>query len=181
LTDKLADKYFCNFSLFQSLPDVWAIDQIFPIMPIHRLHEQPTRRGVLEDITCDSDGRVDLYVEGTGLESTMALHPLRNDETYLLGMFLIGAYQEILGDLHNLFGDTDSVNVELHEDGSYRLTEAQSGESVDKVLRHVQFEAAPLLERYRDKLAQSGLTQAEQTEYLQQLQIGMEGYTYLEE
>lgn len=181
LTDKLADKYFCNFSLFQSLPDVWAIDQIFPIMPIHRLDEQPMRRGVLEDITCDSDGRVDQYVEGMGLESTMALHPLHNGEPYLLGMFLIGAYQEILGDLHNLFGDTDSVNVELKEDGNYRLTEAQAGESVDKVLRHVQFEAAPLLERYRDKLLNSGLTTAEQTEYLQQLQIGMEGYTYLEE
>lgn len=181
LIDKLADKYFCNFSLFQSLPDVWAIDQIFPIVPIHRLDEQPTRRGVLEDITCDSDGRIDQYVEGAGLESTMALHPLRDGEPYLLGMFLIGAYQEILGDLHNLFGDTDSVNVELNKDGSYQLIAAQAGENVEKVLRHVHYEAAPLMEHYRDKLQHSGLSASEQTEYLRHLQIGMEGYTYLEE
>jgi len=181
LTDKLADKYFCNFSLFQSLPDVWAIDQIFPIMPIHRLDEQPTRHAVLEDITCDSDGRVDQYVQGGGLETTLALHPLRAGEPYLLGMFLVGAYQEILGDLHNLFGDTDSVNVELTENGSYRLLAGQMGESVEKALRHVQYDAEQLLLRYREKLSDSGLTEAEQKNYLQQLQLGMGGYTYLEE
>ncbi|HEY0721720.1 MAG TPA: biosynthetic arginine decarboxylase [Gammaproteobacteria bacterium] len=181
LTDRLADKYFCNFSLFQSLPDIWAIEQIFPIMPIHRLGEAPTRRGILHDITCDSDGRVDNYVSGTGLETTLALHPLHAHEPYLLGMFLVGAYQEILGDLHNLFGDTDAVNVELNEDGSYRLLAAQEGESVEQVLRHVQFDAAQLLEGYRAKLARSGLSAAQQTEYMEQLRIGMTGYTYLEE
>ena len=181
LTDKLADKYFCNFSLFQSLPDVWAIDQIFPIMPIHRLDEAPTRRAVLEDITCDSDGRVDQYVHGGGLETTLALHPLRNGEVYLIGMFLVGAYQEILGDLHNLFGDTDSVNAELNEDGSYRLIAGQMGESVEKALGHVQYEAEQLFARYREKLTHSGLSEKEQTDYLLQLQLGIGGYTYLEE
>ncbi len=181
LTDKLADKYFCNFSLFQSLPDVWAIDQIFPILPIHRLDENPSRRAVLEDITCDSDGRVDQYVHGGGLETTLSLHALRKGETYLIGMFLVGAYQEILGDLHNLFGDTDSVNAELNEDGSYRLIAGQMGESVEKALSHVQYEAEQLYTRYREKLALSGLTEEEQTDYLQQLQWGIGGYTYLEE
>ncbi|HEY0634666.1 MAG TPA: biosynthetic arginine decarboxylase [Gammaproteobacteria bacterium] len=181
LTDKLADKYFGNFSLFQSLPDVWAIEQVFPIMPIHRLDEKPSRRGVLHDITCDSDGRIDHYVSGAGLETTLALHPLHANEPYLLGMFLVGAYQEILGDLHNLFGDTDAVNVELNEDGSFHMLAAQPGESVAQVLRHVQFDAAQLLERYRAKLARSGLSAAEQTEYMEQLQVGMAGYTYLEE
>lgn len=181
LTDRLADKYFCNFSLFQSLPDVWAIEQIFPIMPIHRLAEPPTRRAVLEDITCDSDGRVDHYVEESGLSSTLPLHAVTPGERYLLGMFLIGAYQEILGDLHNLFGDTDAVNVELNGDGSYRLLGARAGDSVAQVLHHVQFEAAQLLACYRDKLLQSGLAQADQALFFEQLQLGIDGYTYLEE
>ncbi|MGD8712255.1 MAG: biosynthetic arginine decarboxylase, partial [Thiohalophilus sp.] len=113
LHDKLADKYFANFSLFQSIPDVWAIDQIFPVVPLHRLNERPTRRGVIEDITCDSDGRIDYYVDNEGVESSLPLHELNSDEQYLIGILMVGAYQEILGDMHNLFGDTDSINVSV--------------------------------------------------------------------
>jgi arginine decarboxylase len=121
LTDILADKYFCNLSIFQSLPDVWAIDQVFPVMPLQRLAERPTRRAVLHDITCDSDGLIEQYVNADGVDSTLQLHAPRQGEPYRLGIFLVGAYQEILGDLHNLFGDTHSVNVELDGKGGYRL------------------------------------------------------------
>ncbi len=178
LNEKLADKYFCNFSLFQSLPDVWAIDQVFPIMPLHRLDEFPSRRGVLRDITCDSDGRIDSYVEGGGLESSLPLHAPRADERYLLGVFLVGAYQEILGDRHNLFGTTNTVNVELAEEGGYRLVDAVQGESVEEVLHAVTFSPAQLLEGYRSKLATSGEANADR--YLNELVKGLSGYTYLE-
>ncbi|MFA7098203.1 MAG: biosynthetic arginine decarboxylase, partial [Gammaproteobacteria bacterium] len=113
LNEKLADKYFCNISVFQSIPDVWAIDQIFPIVPLHRLDERPDRRVVIQDLTCDSDGRIDHYVDREGVEATLPLHAIQPGKPYLLGIFMVGAYQEILGDMHNLFGDTDSVNVEL--------------------------------------------------------------------
>jgi len=181
LNEKLADKYFCNFSLFQSLPDVWAIDQIFPIAPLHRLDERPTRRGVLEDITCDSDGRIDHYVDNEGIETSLPLHEFKPGETYLLGMFLIGAYQEILGDMHNLFGDTDSVDVEINPDGSYSLNRPQRGDTVDSVLRYVRFDASELLERYRHKLHQAGLDTTQHQEYLDELENGLYGYTYLED
>jgi len=181
LNEKLADKYFCNFSLFQSLPDVWAIDQIFPIAPLHRLDERPSRRGVLEDITCDSDGRIDQYVDNEGIDSSLPLHEVRAGEPYLLGMFLIGAYQEILGDLHNLFGDTDSVDVEINADGSYSLSRPQRGDTVDSVLRYVRFDASELLDRYRQKLHVSGLDATQHQEYLDELENGLYGYTYLEE
>ncbi len=111
LNDKLADKYICNFSVFQSLPDTWAIEQILPIPPMQRLHEQPGRRAVLQDLTCDSDGKIRQYVDEQSIETSLPVHELRDGEDYLLGVFLVGAYQEILGDMHNLFGDTDSVNV----------------------------------------------------------------------
>ena len=181
LNEKLADKYFCNFSLFQSLPDVWAIDQIFPIVPLHRLNERPTRRGVLEDITCDSDGRIDHYVDSEGIDTSLPLHELRPGESYLLGMFLIGAYQEILGDMHNLFGDTDSVDVEIKPDGSYNLSRPQRGDTVDSVLRYVHFDASELLDLYRTKLHEAGLDATQHQEYLDELENGLYGYTYLEE
>ena len=113
----LVDRYFCNFSLFQSLPDSWAIDQIFPIMPIHRLNEEPTRRGTIQDVTCDSDGVIDRFAGGRKGKASLELHPWREEEPYILGIFLTGAYQEILGDLHNLFGDTNAVHVRLKDDG----------------------------------------------------------------
>ena len=180
LNEKLAHKYFCNFSLFQSLPDVWAIDQIFPVIPIHRLDEAPRRRAVLQDITCDSDGRIDTYVDGEGLETSLPVHDIRPGEPYLLGFFLVGAYQEILGDMHNLFGDTDSVNVEL-SDGGHRLTHPTHGDGVDAVLRYVRIDVAELEQRYRDKIAAAGLSDALREAHLADLVAGLTGYTYLED
>jgi len=181
LNEKLADKYFCNFSLFQSLPDAWGIDQIFPVVPLQRLNEAPTRRAVLQDITCDSDGRIDHYIDHDSLESTLPVHELRPGETYLFGIFLLGAYQEILGDLHNLFGDTDSVNVELLPDGSYNLSAQQHGDTVDKVLRYVNFDTALLRTAYQAKLGAAALPPDEYDRYAEALDAGLAGYTYLED
>jgi arginine decarboxylase len=182
LHEKLADKYFCNFSLFQSMPDHWAIDQIFPVLPLNRLNEQPERRAVLQDITCDSDGRIDLYVDGEGIETTLPLHAPKSGEPYLLGIFMLGACQEILGDMHNLFGDTDSVQVEPTADGGYALTQLRHGDTVDSVLRFVNFEPEELRAAYRAKVgATAGLDEAQRTALLAELEDGLEGYTYLED
>ncbi len=181
LVEKLADKYFCNFSVFQSIPDAWAIDQIFPVLPLHRLDEPPARRAVLQDLTCDSDGHVDRYVEAESTSSTLALHPRREGEDYFLGIFLVGAYQEILGDLHNLFGDTDSINVELTEDGGYRLVEPERGDTVDELLRYVHFEPDILRRAYRDKIYAIGLRGTDAGALLAELEHGLTGYTYLED
>lgn len=181
LNEKLADKYFCNFSLFQSLPDSWAIDQIFPIMPLHRLHERPTRRAALQDITCDSDGRIDLYVDGEGVETSLLLHPMDSGQPYLLGIFLLGAYQEILGDMHNLFGDTDSVHVELTADGGHRLVQPLRGDTAETVLRYVHFNGEDLLQTFRAKIEAAQIKPAERTLFLHELQEGLNGYTYLED
>jgi arginine decarboxylase len=181
LHEKLADKYFCNFSLFQSLPDVWGIDQIFPIVPLQRLGEKPTRRAILQDLTCDSDGRIDRYVDSEGVESSLRVHELKAGEPYLLGFFLVGAYQEILGDMHNLFGDTDSVNVVQETDGSYHLEGAERGDTVGDLLRYVHFNPEDLMQTYRDKVSESHLSAKQQQEYLDTLASGLEGYTYFEE
>ena len=181
LNEKLADKYFCNFSIFQSLPDVWAIEQIFPVVPLHRLHECPTRRAVLEDITCDSDGRIDHYVDGAGIESSLPLHGLRPDEDYLLGIFLVGAYQEILGDMHNLFGDTDSVHVIMEQNGNYHLVEPQKGDTADSVLRYVHYDPEVLLHRYEEKITNAVLTDEQRKGFLNELKAGIGGYTYFED
>ncbi len=181
LHDILADKYFCNFSVFQSIPDVWAIRQLFPVVPLHRHHEAPTRYAVLQDLTCDSDGRIDQYVDSEGVVSTLPVHELRAREEYLLGIFMVGAYQEILGDMHNLFGDTDSVNVELLDGGGHRLTQAARGDTVDEVLRYVHFDAETLLAAYRRKIAAAELGDAQREQYLGELEAGLTGYTYLED
>ncbi len=182
LNEKLADKYFCNFSLFQSMPDHWAIDQIFPVMPLNRLGETPTRRAVLQDITCDSDGRIDLYVNAEGVDTTLPLHAPRGNEPYLLGIFLVGAYQEILGDMHNLFGDTDSVHVELLPDGRHTLVAPRRGDTVDSVLRYVHFDPEDLLAAYREKVDRaSGFDRERRESFLKELSAGLEGYTYLED
>jgi arginine decarboxylase len=182
LNEKLADKFFCNFSLFQSMPDHWAIDQIFPVLPLNRLNERPDRRAVLQDITCDSDGRIDLYVDGEGIETTLPLHAPKPGEPYLLGIFMLGAYQEILGDMHNLFGDTDSVHVEPTADGGYKLTQARRGDTVSSVLRYVHFDAEDLLGAYREKIADvKDLDSDTRKAYLKEFQEGLDGYTYLEE
>jgi len=181
LNEKLADKYFCNFSLFQSLPDIWAIDQIFPIVPLHRLNERPTQRGAIHDITCDSDGRIDLYVDDDGIESSLPLHEVDDNQPYYLGVFLVGAYQEILGDMHNLFGDTNSVNVELEDDDSYIISKTKHGDSVDYVLQHVHYDTNDFIAAYREKLAAADLTDQQYDSYLMELKVGLTGYTYLEE
>lgn len=181
LREKLADKYFCNFSLFQSLPDVWAIDQIFPILPIHRLDRRPDRRVVIGDITCDSDGRIDHYVDRDGVDTTLPAHALVPGEPYLLGFFMVGAYQEILGDMHNLFGDTDAVNVVLDEDGGWHLEDPQRGDRAVELLRYVHFEPDDLLEAYRGKLDATTLDQPTRDACLDELAEGLYGYTYLSE
>ena len=181
LRERLADKYFCNFSLFQSMPDAWAIDQIFPIMPLHRLDETPTRRVTLQDLTCDSDGTIERYVENGRLETTLPLHPLKVDQSYLLGIFMVGAYQEILGDLHNLFGDTDSINVELFPDGSYQISEPERGDTIDELLRSIHFEPKDLLAQCRKKLAAAVDNTDRQKMLLREIEAGLIGYTYLED
>lgn len=181
LQEKLADKYFCNFSLFQSMPDAWAIEQIFPIMPLHRLQENPDRRVTVQDLTCDSDGTVSTYVESGRLASTLALHSLQKGQPYLLGIFMVGAYQEILGDLHNLFGDTDSINVELLPDGSYRLSEPERGDTIDELLRYVHFEPKDLLAQCRRKLVAAVDDSERQKMLLREIEAGLIGYTYLED
>ena len=148
----LVDRYFCNFSLFQSLPDSWAIDQLFPIMPIHRLNEEPTRRGTLQDVTCDSDGKIDRFVGDKDGKPSLELHEFRDGEPYMLGVFLTGAYQEILGDLHNLFGDTNAVHIRLAGNGGYEITDLVHGDTVTEVLNYVQFRASDLLQTFRRKV-----------------------------
>jgi arginine decarboxylase len=179
LNEKLADKIFCNFSLFQSLPDIWGIDQIFPIMPIHRLHEQPTRRAVIQDLTCDSDGRIDHYVDGQNLETTLPVHKINKDEPYLIGFFMVGAYQEILGDMHNLFGDTHSINIQLDDNG-YHFYDLQEGEHVDDLLDYVHISTEDLKTAYRKKLHASQLSEQQRHDFEQELLAGLTSYTYLE-
>ena len=176
----LVDRYFCNFSIFQSLPDNWAIDQIFPIMPVHRLDEEPIRRGTLQDITCDSDGVIDRFGGGRKGKPSLELHPYRDGEPYILGIFLTGAYQEILGDLHNLFGDTNAVHIKLSDKG-YEITDLVHGDTVTEVLNYVQFHASDLLQTWRRKVGQAiGLSRPEANAFIADYLAGLEGYTYLE-
>ena len=180
INEKLADKLFCNFSVFQSLPDVWAIEQIFPIMPLSHLDQKPVRRAVLQDLTCDSDGRIDHYVDGQGIETSLPL-PECDEKHLYLGFFMIGAYQEILGDLHNLFGDTDSVHVRLNAKGDYDINHQQAGESSAQVLRSVSFDQAYLTRAYQHQMQRAKLSAELKQEYLAYLEYGLQGYTYLEE
>ncbi|PKM21803.1 MAG: arginine decarboxylase, partial [Gammaproteobacteria bacterium HGW-Gammaproteobacteria-14] len=177
LNEKLADKLFVNFSVFQSVPDVWGIDQIFPILPVSGLNQPPTRRAVLQDITCDSDGRIDQYVDGEGLETTL---PMPEGADTELAIFMVGAYQEILGDLHNLFGDTDSVDVEIDEQGAILLDHAIQGDTVSSVLRYVNFDPEKLQDALRDHCKRADLSAAEREQFLVEIAEGLAGYTYLE-
>ena len=184
LKTTLADKYFCNFSVFQSVPDSWAIDQVFPVVPIYRLNEEPSRDATLEDITCDSDGRIDNFIGShRGTERTLRVHNLEPGETYPLCIFLTGAYQEILGDLHNLFGDTNTVHVSLNEDGTLNYEQIIEGEDVTDVLDYVQFSADELAGRIDGFLigcVQRGIvTQKEANDFSNLYKAGLEGYTYL--
>jgi arginine decarboxylase len=177
----LVDRYFCNFSLFQSLPDSWAIDQLFPIMPIHRLDEEPVRRGSIQDVTCDSDGKIDRFVGDKSGNPSLELHEFRDGEPYMLGVFLTGAYQEILGDLHNLFGDTNAVHIRLAQNGGYEVTDLVHGDTVTEVLNYVQFRASDLLQTFRRKVAAAKhISRQEANTFIADYVAGLEGYTYLE-
>jgi len=179
----VSDTYFCNFSVFQSLPDSWAIDQLFPVMPIHRLNEKPSRSGVVADITCDSDGKIDHFIDRREVKDVLPLHPL-NDDDYYLGIFLVGAYQEILGDLHNLFGDTHAVQVSLGPNGGYLIDHVVAGDTVTEVLNYVSYHKDDLVARLR-KFAEAALragriTLDESRQLLRTYEDGLAGYTYLE-
>jgi arginine decarboxylase len=179
----LSDTYFCNFSLFQSMPDSWAVKQLFPIMPIHRLAEPPTQQAVLGDISCDSDGKIDQFIDRRDVKKTLRLHAL-NGRAYYLGAFLVGAYQEILGDLHNLFGDTHAIHVNLDDQGEVILDAVIRGDTVREVLDYVQFNAKTLLEQYRRDVEQAlrdgRIGYEESGQMLRFFEEGLNGYTYLE-
>jgi arginine decarboxylase len=176
----LTDRYFCNFSLFQSLPDSWAIDQLFPFMPIHLINELPLRRGTIQDVTCDSDGKIERFIGGRTSKPSLPLHPFTDGEQYILGIFLTGAYQEILGDLHNLFGDTNAVHIRLSDSG-YEVAELVHGDTVTEVLAYVQFRASDLLATFRRKVAAAtNITRQEANTFIADYVAGLEGYTYLE-
>jgi len=182
LEKALSDTYFCNFSVFQSLPDSWAIDHLFPVMPIHRLAEEPTRRAVLADITCDSDGKIEHFIGRRDVKDVLELHQM-NGEDYYLGIFLVGAYQEILGDLHNLFGDTNDVQVSLTE-GGYAIDHVQPGDTVTEVLEYVSYNKDDLVAKLRrsaEQALRAGKLTLEESRYLlRAYEEGLAGYTYLE-
>ncbi len=178
----LADTYFCNFSCFQSLPDHWAVEQLFPVVPIHRLNEEPTRRAVLADITCDSDGKIDRFIDLRDVKDVIELHPL-NGEEYCIAAFITGAYQEILGDMHNLFGDTNAVHVRLDDEGGYRIEHFVKGDTVKEVLHYVQYVPQDLVDRLRQNVEaavrQNLISLEESGQFLEKYERGLESYTYL--
>ena len=180
----LSDIYFCNMSVFQSLPDSWAIDQLFPLMPIHRLGEQPTRRAVLADITCDSDGKIDRFVSDREIKRTLELHDIKEGEDYYLAAFLVGAYQETLGDLHNLFGDTHVVHIRLEEDGHWSLGEVVMGDTANRVLEYMEYDVAelyPALARDCERAIRDGRMTVAESQTLKRFYEGeLNGYAYLE-
>jgi len=184
LPELLSDIYYGNFSLFQSLPDMWAIDQVFPIMPIHRLTEEPTRSAVLADLTCDCDGKIDSFSTPEGISRTLTLHALKPDEDYYLGVFLVGAYQETLGDLHNLFGDTNVVNVAVNQDGSFEFVREFHGDSIFDVLSYVEYDPKQMQEQFRliaEEAVRSGkISIAQRQLILQAFKASLHGYTYFE-
>ncbi|QJB58284.1 biosynthetic arginine decarboxylase [Pseudodesulfovibrio sp. zrk46] len=184
ITQALSDIYYCNFSVFQSLPDAWAIGQLFPIMPVHRLDEIPTREGLLADITCDCDGKIDRFIDSQGVKRTMPLHELKDSEEYYLGTFLVGAYQETLGDLHNLLGDTNIVTVRIRENGEYDFVGELEGDSVEDILSYVEYDTRALLNRFRetaeDAVRKGRITPTQRREILQAYKNGLQGYTYFE-
>jgi arginine decarboxylase len=184
LASTLSDTYFCNFSLFQSMPDSWAIKQLFPVMPIHRLNERPSRQAVLGDVTCDSDGKIDQFIDRRDVKRTLPVHPL-DAGPYYLGAFLLGAYQEILGDLHNLFGDTNAVHVSLDEKGDVTLDAVIKGDTVREVLNYVEFDANQLVQKLRESIERAvregRIGDGQAGRFLRFYEEGLGGYTYLEE
>jgi arginine decarboxylase len=184
LEKDMADTYYCNFSTFQSMPDSWAVGQLFPIMPIQRLHEEPRRRAILADITCDSDGKIDRFIDLRDVKEVIELHDTKRGEDYVVGTFLVGAYQEILGDLHNLFGDINAVHVRVTEDGGYALEHVVEGDTVAEVLRYVEMSGEDLMQRMR-RAVEGGvrrgtITFQDSKHILELYKLGLDGYTYLE-
>jgi len=184
LPEILADTYYGNFSLFQSLPDVWAIDQVFPVMPIHRLQEAPNRDAVIADITCDCDGKIDHFANANGIRRTTRLHSLKEGEEYYLGVFLVGAYQETLGDLHNLFGDTNVVSVHINADGSYDFVREFHGDSIADVLSYVEYDTKIMTEEFRQRaenaVKNGKITAAKRKQMMKAFKASLDGYTYFE-
>ena len=182
LDDVLFDTYFCNFSIFQSLPDSWAIEQLFPVMPIHRLNEEPTRRAILADMSCDSDGKIDRFVGLREKQHNLPLHQFHNSP-YYLGVFLVGAYQEILGGLHNLFGDANAVHVELDPEGQWVIKHIVEGDRIEEVLSYAQYNPEQLIKQLRiliEKALKSGrLTNSESAKLQKKFKEALESYTYL--
>ncbi len=183
LEGMLKDTYFCNFSVFQSMLDHWAIEQLFPIMPIHRLTTQPTRKAIIADLTCDSDGKIDKFIDLKGVQRFIDLHPFRPDQPYYIGMFLVGAYQECLGNLHNLFGDTNVVHVELDERGAPRITSIVEGDTIKEVLGYVQYTPEDLLHGVHTQLDRAvhhgSMSPEDSAKFMQRYKESLSGYTYL--
>ena len=179
----IPEKYFCNFSLFQSLPDAWAVDQIFPVIPLSRLDEKPTRTCTIQDMTCDSDGKIANFITCYGSKGALPVHPIRQGEPYYLGVFLVGAYQEILGDLHNLFGDTNAVHISVYAD-HYEIDQIIKGETVDEVLDYVQFNPKKLVRNVEawvtNSMKAGTITPEEGRDFVSTYRAGLFGYTYLE-
>ena len=184
LKESLADIYYGNFSLFQSLPDIWAIDQLFPIMPIHRLEEEPTRNAIIADITCDCDGKIDKFICQYEVSNTLTLHEMKDNEEYYMGVFLVGAYQETLGDLHNLFGDTNVVSVRLNEDSTFDFVKEIHGDTIADVLSYVEYQPKEMALRYRNTaeraVKEGRITARERQHMLKTYNASMQGYTYYE-
>ena len=181
LQERMADKIYVNFSLFQSMPDAWGIDQLFPVMPLEGLNKSPERRAVLLDITCDSDGAIDHYVDGDGIATTMPMPEYDPENPPMLGFFMVGAYQEILGNMHNLFGDTEAVDVFVFPDGSVEVELSDEGDTVADMLQYVQLDPNTLLTQFRDQVKNTGLDDALQQQFLEEFEAGLYGYTYLED
>ncbi len=181
MSEQLADKCFVNFSLFQSLPDAWGIGQVFPVLPLAGLDRPLTRRGILMDITCDSDGQVEHYVDGLGVETTLPMPEYGENEDCHIGFFLVGAYQEILGDLHNLFGDTHCAEVSLGENGEMDIRNIVRGDTVDQLLRYVNIDPSVIRENYQKIANHPSLCSETRKALLDELELGLQGYAYLEE
>lgn len=185
IAEGLADIYYSNFSVFQSLPDAWAIDQVFPVMPLTRLNEAPDKRGIIADITCDCDGQINRFISLKDLEKTLPLHEFRDDEDYNLGFFLVGAYQETLGDLHNLLGDTNVVSIRIGEDCSFEIVRELEGDSIADVLTYVEYDPRALQERFRQKaekaVQQGKITPRERRDMVKGFETSLRGYTYFEQ
>jgi arginine decarboxylase len=184
INDVLSDVYYGNFSVFQSLPDVWAINQLFPVSPIHRLDEEPSRPAIIADITCDSDGKIDLFPNSRGAQKTIMLHDLKENEEYYLGVFLVGAYQETLGDLHNLFGDTNVVSININNDGSYEFVRELEGDSVADILSYVEYDVKAIKQRIKkfaeDSIHKGFIKVKDRKVILRMFDKGLRGYSYFE-